>query len=198
MRKSLLIIPVLFLLLFAATVLRASDITYTVNQTVGIGSMTGTITTDGVIGTLAIADTVGWNLTINDGTATLLLTPSDSTVQGIGSALSASPTGLTYNYSIGDTVIDFYGFDPNGGGVGDWVSLAAPQDKGLFQIFNLNGDGVDLSTATVGLRTGSQVIATVSAVPEPGTFGLMMIGLGSLGLVVVMRRRIAWGHAQTA
>ena len=69
MRKTLRIIPVL--LLFAAigapTVARA-DITYAVDETVGAGSATGFITTDGTIGILDTADILNWNLTLNDGT----------------------------------------------------------------------------------------------------------------------------------
>ena len=69
MRKSLRIIPVL--LLFAAigapTVARA-DITYAVDETVGAGSATGFITTNGTLGILDTADILNWNLTLNDGT----------------------------------------------------------------------------------------------------------------------------------
>ena len=103
MRKTLLITPALvfFAAIVAPTVFEGQDINYTVNQTVGIGSMTGTITTDGTIGTLTTADTIGWNLTITDGTTTLLLTPSDSFVFDSGSALSATATAFIWNYSIG-------------------------------------------------------------------------------------------------
>src|ERR1700676_476472 len=54
MRKSLWITVALFVVVVAPAVLRADDITYTVNQPVGPGSVTGFITTDGTIGTLSI------------------------------------------------------------------------------------------------------------------------------------------------
>ena len=38
---------------------------------------------------------------------------------------------------------------------------------------------------------------TVSAVPEPGTISLTLIGVGLLGLLALMRKRIAQGLAQT-
>jgi hypothetical protein len=49
--------------------------------------------------------------------------------------------------------------------------------------------GVDVKTA------GDITIQKITA-PEPGAFSLVMVGLGSLGLVLVMRKRIARGLPQ--
>jgi hypothetical protein len=68
--------------------------------------------------------------------------------------------------------------------VGDRVSIPSASDFGFFQIFNLDGDAVDLES---GIATGSQVIAAVSVVPEPGTSNLILIGIG---LVLVIRKRM--------
>lgn len=192
MRQSLWIIALVFAAIITPTVLSAANITYTVNQTVGIGSMTGTITTDGAIGTLATADTVDWNLKISDGTTTLLLTPTDSLRFDVGSALSASAIALMFNFSTGGPQNSFYGFFPNGGGMAEWVGNVPPSGNGNFQIFNLNGDSVSLQSAVV---SGNQVIASIPAVPEPGTNSLMLIGIG---LVFVMRKRISQGLQQAA
>src|SRR5690349_6352297 len=114
MRKSYSIVGVLITTTLAPTLLRATSITYSVNETLTGGSMSGTIRTDGTIGTLVIANTVHWNLLIADGNLTLQLNPTNSTVQGLGSELSASTTSLMFNYSSGVAVCcDFYGFDPN-------------------------------------------------------------------------------------
>ena len=189
MRKTLLITPALvfFAAIVAPTVFEGQDINYTVNQTVGIGSMTGTITTNGTIGTLTTADTVSWNITITDGTTTLLLTPSDSSVFDSGSALSATATALIWNYSIGPGSIEFYGFYPNGGGVGDWVSFPNPSDTGVFQIYNLDRDAVDLQS---GQMSGSQVIARAPAVPEGGAslIYLLLAGGSCLGAIFFSSR----------
>ena len=74
----------------------ASPITYTVNQLIGPGSATGTLTTDGTIGVLAAANIIGWNLFLNDGsyTTTLVTTPGNVFVNGSG--LTASLTTMTF------------------------------------------------------------------------------------------------------
>src|ERR1700686_4708189 len=43
---------------------------YNVNDTVGAGSVTGFIQTDGDLGVLAQADITDWHLVLNDGTST--------------------------------------------------------------------------------------------------------------------------------
>lgn len=54
-----------------------AEIACEVNQTIGAGGVTGDIITDGTIGVLGAADIVSWNLLLNDGTNTALLTPSN-------------------------------------------------------------------------------------------------------------------------
>src|SRR5580700_10349958 len=81
-------------LAFSALV-SASSITYNVNLTIGTGSATGFITTDGTIGALSAADITNFDLIINDGTASMtLLGPlsgNNSYVTDFGgSALSAT------------------------------------------------------------------------------------------------------------
>jgi hypothetical protein len=43
---------------------------YNVNDTVGAGSVTGTIGTDGHVGALALGDITSWDLVLNDGSNT--------------------------------------------------------------------------------------------------------------------------------
>src|SRR5437588_4198443 len=116
---------------------------------------------DGMMRTLVTANTVDWNFLITDGNLTLQLDPTNSTVQGLGSELSASTTSFMFNYSSGVAVCcDFYGFTPNGGGISDWVADNSPNTFGLFQIFNLNQDG---ESRVSNIRTGNQVIATAAS-----------------------------------
>jgi hypothetical protein len=46
---------------------------YNVGQTVGSGTVTGSITTDGTIGVLSSNNILDWNLVVNDGTNTVNL-----------------------------------------------------------------------------------------------------------------------------
>jgi len=46
----------------------SADITYDVDQTVGIGSVKGFIETDGTTGVLGASNILNWNLLLNDGT----------------------------------------------------------------------------------------------------------------------------------
>jgi L-fucose isomerase-like protein len=100
MRNSL-IIALVFGALVAPPVLKA-NITYEVNLTVGAGSMTGSITTDGTIGALGTGDIVGWNLTLNDGTSIADLTTSNSVTNVIGTDLTGSLSAILFNFSAGD------------------------------------------------------------------------------------------------
>ena len=103
MRKYLYIYGLAILGLAAPTAGMASDITYTVDEGVGPGSVTGTITTDGTIGTLATGDIVNWDLTLKDGSGGMfLLDLGDSQEIDEGDDVTATSTGLLYNYSDAD------------------------------------------------------------------------------------------------
>ncbi len=107
-----------------------NNITYNVNLTFGSGSAVGTITTDGTIGVLTPSNIVNWNLTLNDGTKTGVLTPSNTTVSGSG--LSATSTNLLFDYSTWGTqfgfsssagvlcLTDYTNCFPGGTGLGTW------------------------------------------------------------------------------
>lgn len=80
----------------------AGNITYLVNLTVGAGSVTGNIVTDGKIGVLGQADIVGYNLVLSDHAVS---TPSTFNLSCCnffpfdGSDLSATATQLLFNFS---------------------------------------------------------------------------------------------------
>jgi hypothetical protein len=82
-------------------------ITYYVNQTVGSGSLTGDIVTDGTLGTLSANNIVDWNLLLNAGsgatyqlTGPSLLSGGNSGLSpGVVVGLSATSTQLLFNFS---------------------------------------------------------------------------------------------------
>jgi len=80
----------------------ADNVTYQVNDPVGAGSIVGDITTDGKQGVLASGDIVDWTLALNGNGATFNLTKADSQLVLQGSDLTATPTQLLFNFSVGD------------------------------------------------------------------------------------------------
>ena len=186
MKKALFVVPLLFAALGAAPVVNA-DLTYSVNQGVDTGSISGILTTDGAIGTLGESDIVDWNVTLNDGTAAIDLLPSNSFVGIFGSDLTASASSLMFNFSGLD---DGYFFisDPNPGAEqGAFCYESSDFCSGFpagIVIFNLGGDNLFPFAA----ESGQQTIATVVATPEPGTAALLLTGLAS---TILIRKRVA-------
>src|ERR1035437_266606 len=108
MRKTLCILALASVAALSPVALRASGITYTVDEAVGIGSVIGTITTDGTIGTLATTNVLDWNLLLNDGLGTATLNIGNSGLSGDSTDLSATPTLLQFNFNGGGNYMNFY------------------------------------------------------------------------------------------
>jgi hypothetical protein len=190
MRKSLWMMPVVFL--FAAitpSALRANDITYAVNQTVGAGSVTGTIETDGATNILS------WNLTLNDGTETVLLDTADSTVTagGGGAGIEFSPAALTFNYPYDEENGAFLEFVDPGAGTLYYGAYDPFDGTNTITINDVDGDGVTVYS----LEPSTLVtIATAIATPEPGTGPITLAGLGMIAVLMWKRRRDALRQPQ--
>jgi hypothetical protein len=90
-----------FVLGAAASLGSADPTAYYVNQTIGAGSVSGYIKTDGKIGVLAPTDILGWNLLLNDGTDTFDL-PGGIIFGFSGSDLSATATQLQFDFNGSD------------------------------------------------------------------------------------------------
>ncbi len=93
----------LALVLLSAVLAVAGPITYTLNNAVGAGNISGSIQTDGTIGVLGDANLLDWNLLLDDGVGTFnLLGPLSGNNSGVdisGSDLSATATQLLFNFS---------------------------------------------------------------------------------------------------
>jgi PEP-CTERM motif len=77
------------------------------------------------------------------------------------------------------------------------VSLISRTFPGLT--FTISGDQITVDIpglkASAGeVFTASFNVTSTSSVPEPSTYGLMLIGFGFLGLMLAMRKRLGLGE----
>jgi hypothetical protein len=119
--------------LFSSTA-NATNITYNINQRVGLGSVTGTITTNGHIGTLGSSDIQFWNLLINDGTQSFDIQGNFSSggcsVLGCTNLTSSSLFFSTGDLSATSTQL-LFNFSDSGGSGGNKFFFTWDQNAGL-------------------------------------------------------------------
>jgi hypothetical protein len=179
----------------------ASNIVYAINTTIVSANPTGnplqsdtvlgSITTDGTIGVLATSDIVSWNLDLIDNLNAandVDLTPTNSAiVVNSGGDLSASATGLSFNYSspgefgIQGTLhgafsgYSYFCFSAVGGDCLAGETIAP-------QYYAVDGAVLTGASAPVGVQPlAPPTPPTPGVVPEPSTYGLVLTGLLGLG-----------------
>jgi hypothetical protein len=158
---------------------------YSVNEAVGAsGSVTGTIQTDGNLGTLTTADIISWNLLLNDGSQSFdLAGPNASNAAQVqGLSFTSTANGLFFNFSANNG--DFVEFrDPATFPTTNYLCLQdskaqCSSDPSAF-VIHVDSDNEQITT-----ESGNVEIAT--AVPEPASIALLVAGLAGLSF---FRRR---------
>ncbi len=165
----------------------AAPITYGVNQAIGAGSVTGTITTDGTLGTLSQADITGWSLLLSDGTNTFSLKSGSSAVYLQGSDVTADASHVYFDFSGADSGV--LAFQQNLFS-GSHYYCNATQAASFYCAPGESVVPTDVFSNPNFPRqalSGVQVIASAAPVPEPASLVLMAGGV----LALALRRRQA-------
>jgi hypothetical protein len=174
----------------AASLVAASEasatIVYTAHDALGTaGLVTGTITTDGVLGALGSGDFVSWDLTLNDGTTTATLTNLNS-ILFINGNVTAAATALQFDFNGDGELMNFFSssacstewsFETTGSGTG--CNGTSGNEEGVLAS----------GTLQASPESGEVTFATAGGVPEPATWVAMLLGFVGLGAAMRSSRR---------
>jgi hypothetical protein len=169
--------------LLAAT--PAAAIVYTVNVGDTTLGATGFVDTDGTIGTIGSGNIVDWEFNLFDNGVNFTLSgPSNSGLLLFGSDMSATASGLFFNFS-GSGFALFQNPSP-GSGINFICFAATTSCDGV-------GNGIRITTNTFGdgiPQSGLVQIGTAAggAVPEPASWAMLIAGFGLVGAVARRRR----------
>ncbi len=169
--------------LLGVGVCQAGSIKYNVDQTIGSGSVVGSITTDGNTGILQATDITSWNLQLNGVGASLDLTPANSQAYdfiyptfGISNNVSASLTDLYYNFSGDAGLLVFQNVLFTGASYYCLSAVSGACYQGATAVPVLVFD----SSTVTATETGNQIIG-VAATPLPSTWMMLIAGFVGLG-----------------
>ena len=85
---------------------------YNVDRSIGVGSVTGTLETDGTLGVFALSNVIDWNLTVSDGvTAVDLFGPlsgANSVSGSVGGVALATPTDIFFDFEPQKKLVYFF------------------------------------------------------------------------------------------
>jgi hypothetical protein len=180
-RRFVSTLAIVLALLLGAFARPSVAMTYDISRTVGTGTVVGTIQTDGVIGTpLTSGDVTGWNLTLTIGALTTNLTNLNSGLTLAGSDLTATLTGLFFNFSGNDGGYVLFQAPPGLNGKDYYCDAASssPCIQGESVVPGMYPDPAGFQNAPM---SGNQIIAAAET-PLPKAWTMMLIGLFAVGL----------------
>lgn len=192
MRKILLASALALALAVGAPAIGSASVIFNVNQTIGAGGVTGTITTDGTLGALGSTNLLGWSLTLNDGATAFLLTAANSEVAFIlGAALRETASQLLFDTANGGIVL--FQNPTIGSGQNFWCldnpSGSCASHPGTE---SLRINGATQTAAWQGIVVIGAAGADVppSAIRLPATLVLLGLSFGGLALTARNRRQL--------
>lgn len=174
------------LVLLLASIEANAAIVYEINRTIENGTVTGFVETDATLGVLGSTNITDWALSLNapnliDG-PTVEITAATGFLQFKGTALSASATALTFDFSLpgNSNSIIFW----SSGFVHAWGISECFSGTNLECI--LRDDTIANTEAVSIARTSAMDIGAASVVPVPAA--VWFLGSGLLGLAGIARR----------
>ena len=168
----------------------AASIIYDVNRTIGAGTVSGFVQTDGTQGVLSGTNITDWTLTLaapnlRGGSPSVISFGSALTTFLSGSATTATLSQLLFDFSIPDSIFLLQGSNTN-----FWCLETANLNctgAGAGEHMGQNAQGG--LVAQTALYSGPVVLGTVSSpppvspVPEPEIYAMMGLGLGLLAWI---------------
>jgi hypothetical protein len=150
----------------------SASVVYNFSETVNAFHVSGTLTTDGVIGVLSANDIQAFSLTVSGDP--YVLTKANTSFSLVGSGLTATSSQLLFDFSANFGNFTAVGFSP----------LGAVGFDNYFGTETI----VFAGSPHQSVALGNLVLGTVAAVPEPATWAMMILGFAGLGFMAYRRK----------
>ncbi len=181
-------ITTVFLILCAATA-HAAPITYQVDYTFGIYTLSGTVLTDGTVNSYLTQNNAlntNWDVTLTGG-------GNNINIQNVffdGTAIYATNEQLQYDFTTRTSTPSFtYLLFSNSSNSAIWClqttqgcNVPSPNESSPYEFISLGG-----SIMLEGSRAGAGLVTIATVVPVPAT--VWLFGSGLIGLVGIARRK---------